>query len=91
MFKKAAVCAALAMVTLGLAGLGAWYASRPTAEPGEEYKEPPVAEVEPSPAVDPLEERFSTHVRPFLERYCVSCHGPKKHKGGARPQPSPRP
>jgi hypothetical protein len=28
-----------------------------------------------------LESRFTTHVQPFLERYCYSCHGPKKPKG----------
>jgi hypothetical protein len=30
---------------------------------------------------DSLERRFATEVRPFVERYCLSCHGPKKHKG----------
>src|SRR5260370_15838276 len=28
-----------------------------------------------------LEHRFSSKVQPFLERYCISCHGPKKRKG----------
>ncbi|MGH7173963.1 MAG: DUF1587 domain-containing protein, partial [Gemmataceae bacterium] len=27
---------------------------------------------------DPLEQRFATRVRPFLKRYCFSCHGGKK-------------
>jgi hypothetical protein len=27
-----------------------------------------------------LEGRFAARVRPFLERYCLSCHGPKKPK-----------
>jgi hypothetical protein len=31
---------------------------------------------------DLLARRFATGVRPFLERYCLSCHGPKKHKAG---------
>jgi hypothetical protein len=31
-------------------------------------------------APDPLEARFATQVRPFLERYCFGCHGPEKHK-----------
>jgi hypothetical protein len=32
-------------------------------------------------AADIPERRFSTDVRPFIDRYCVSCHGPKKQKG----------
>src|SRR5262249_55117524 len=35
-----------------------------------------------APSGDSLERRFATRVRPFLERYCHSCHGPKKKKGG---------
>jgi mono/diheme cytochrome c family protein len=31
---------------------------------------------------DPLERRFAAAVRPFLERHCHSCHGPKKPKAG---------
>ena len=27
---------------------------------------------------------FGRDVRPFLEQHCVSCHGPKKEKGGVR-------
>ncbi len=27
---------------------------------------------------DSLEARFSTQLKPFVERYCISCHGPKK-------------
>jgi hypothetical protein len=34
---------------------------------------------DPAPA-DALQRRFSSQVRPFLERYCFSCHGPKKAK-----------
>jgi hypothetical protein len=29
-----------------------------------------------------FERRFAAAVRPFLERYCHSCHGPKKPKAG---------
>jgi hypothetical protein len=28
-----------------------------------------------------LEDRFTQRVRPFVERYCVTCHGAEKHKG----------
>src|SRR5262245_13388432 len=27
-----------------------------------------------------LERRFASTVQPFLERYCITCHGPKKPK-----------
>jgi mono/diheme cytochrome c family protein len=83
MFRKAVLCAVL-LVTLGLTGLGAWYAHRPTPGPipGPAEKETAAAPVTPEPEPDPLEQRFSTQVRPFVEQYCVSCHGPNKHKGG---------
>jgi hypothetical protein len=34
-----------------------------------------------SRGADPLATRFSTEVRPFFERFCLDCHGPKKKKG----------
>jgi hypothetical protein len=34
-----------------------------------------------SPGADPLATRFSAEVRPFFERFCLDCHGPKKKKG----------
>jgi hypothetical protein len=33
-----------------------------------------------APPEDPLEARFRAQVRPFLERYCYTCHGEKKHR-----------
>jgi mono/diheme cytochrome c family protein len=76
--------AAIAVLALGLAGSGAWYAvhslhgSAPVvaeADPG------PADEAAPTAKADPLEQRFSAQVQPFVEHYCVSCHGPEKHKG----------
>src|SRR5579871_5119397 len=32
-------------------------------------------------ASDELETRFTTKVRPLLERYCFGCHGPTKQRG----------
>jgi hypothetical protein len=34
----------------------------------------------PALPADSLEHRFATRIRPFLESYCTSCHGPKKQK-----------
>jgi hypothetical protein len=31
---------------------------------------------------DALETRFATEVKPFVERYCISCHGSKKPEAG---------
>src|SRR4051812_46461934 len=40
----------------------------------------------PQPEDDPSatkgDDSFATHVRPFVERYCQSCHGPVKREGG---------
>jgi len=32
-------------------------------------------------ALGSLEKRFGATIQPFFERYCFSCHGPKKRKG----------
>ena len=42
-------------------------------------EEPAVVEVD---AVD-----FASHIKPIFEARCVSCHGPKKKKGGLRLEP----
>src|SRR5262249_13950869 len=41
---------------------------------------PPRVEADEKPAKqpDPIDTRFATKVKPFLDAYCVSCHGPKK-------------
>src|SRR5687767_9285709 len=35
-----------------------------------------------SAAADPLEKRFRDTVQPFLQAYCLSCHGSVKPKSG---------
>ena len=45
-----------------------------------ESKKAPAAAAGPSAPAESLEGRFATRVRPFLETYCFSCHGPKKQK-----------
>ena len=35
----------------------------------------------PSPATSPVNVRFHDTVRPFLESYCLGCHGKEKPKG----------
>jgi hypothetical protein len=82
MFKKAAICAALALGALSLAGVGAWYAHRPAPEPVPSPEKPENPADAAAPEPDPLEHRFTADVRPFVARYCVSCHGPRKPKGG---------
>src|SRR5579885_993404 len=82
--------AALFLAALCLPGLGAWYAVRQpqgsAARAAEDGPAPagaarPAAAAKPESSADPFEHRFLTEVRPFLDRYCVSCHGPKKQKG----------
>jgi mono/diheme cytochrome c family protein len=72
----------LAVLVVGLAGAGVWYAARPgpASQPSDERQEMALPAAPPS-AADSLEERFAIQVRPFLESYCVSCHGPEKKKG----------
>src|SRR5262245_29623584 len=78
----------LAVLALCLAGLGAWYASSFLVDPPESPDGGPDAGDTARPAVEPvaaakselLERRFTSHVQPFLQRYCIGCHGSKKPK-----------
>jgi len=83
MLRNLGARAALIVLAVCIAGAGVWYAlhsmRRPTAAPPE--ANPGSAdESAPSAEADPLEHRFATGVQPFLESYCIACHGPEKHK-----------
>jgi mono/diheme cytochrome c family protein len=67
--RNVGLAIALSVLALGLTCLGAT------------EKDAPAGGAKPMPA-EPLEARFASGVRPFLERYCISCHGPKKPKAG---------
>ncbi|MDB5309010.1 MAG: Protein of unknown function (DUF1587)/Protein of unknown function (DUF1592)/Protein of unknown [Gemmataceae bacterium] len=77
---------ALPAIALCLTSVGVWGAmtgpgpNGTTARGAEDTKAPPAAK--PAPPADPLEQRFAARVQPFLERYCFSCHGPKKQSAG---------
>lgn len=82
--------ALLSGLALCITGLGAWYAfslvhaSEPITETGQGIEKKDSSAMGAGPAASPelLEPRFATQVRPFVERYCVSCHGSKKPKAG---------
>lgn len=63
----------LSLLALGLTTLSGWSALGQA--PGTA-----VPEGKGNASVETLETRFSKQVRPFLERYCLSCHGPKKQE-----------
>jgi hypothetical protein len=58
--------------------LGAWGAFRSLMAMAPDTDEDPPKKETPRPQADSLDERFSTQVKPFIERYCFSCHGTKK-------------
>ncbi len=73
------------VLALCLLGAATWYAfplrkapapEGPEIGSGADHKNLPLAKAEPAPA-SLLEQRFSTQVKPFLARYCYSCHGSK--------------
>jgi hypothetical protein len=76
MLRKTGPRVALAVAALCLAGLGAWCAFRSTPAPAPNGP----GAADPPPPADSLEDRFSARVRPFLQRYCYSCHGPQKQE-----------
>jgi hypothetical protein len=77
MSSKNATRVALAVLALGLAGLGAASAVRSLRRSLPEVEEQGAAALDTS-----LEHRFATQVKPFLERYCLACHGPTKPEAG---------
>jgi hypothetical protein len=72
------------LLAAGLAPLGAWLFAHSEAlavpknagAPQEDRARAGAG----SAAPDPLEGPFAAKVRPLLERYCLSCHGPAKQK-----------
>ena len=46
--------------------------------------------VEAADKSDTLDAQFATKVKPFIDAYCVSCHGPKK-KSASLDSPATRP
>ena len=55
------------------------------AELQPELNQPTTSEVDSEPASEEI--HFLTKIKPILEARCVSCHGPKKKKGGLRLEP----
>jgi hypothetical protein len=88
MFRKLGTRLILSALALCFTGLGAWCAFHPTAEPSPKSSDSTSADknkasraaARPESPADTLEQRFASRVRPFLQRYCLSCHGPKKQK-----------
>ncbi|MSQ94235.1 MAG: DUF1592 domain-containing protein [Gemmataceae bacterium] len=72
MSRKLTIRAILSVLALALASAGGWYAYHATAgSPQPDTKQGPAGS---------LEGRFATQVQPFVEKYCLSCHGSKKPK-----------
>src|ERR1700722_5505569 len=71
-----------ALLALGITGLGGWlgfpFILGWTAGDSQNTSE---AKNKPPPPSQ-LETRFTSVVQPFVERYCLSCHGPTKPKAG---------
>src|SRR5262245_9991847 len=63
---------ALLVLAPCVAGLGAWSAVQ--APRGS------LPDGAGSAPADSLDHRFAARVRPFLERFCFSCHGPKRQR-----------
>jgi hypothetical protein len=67
----------ISVLALGVICTGGWYGFH-AATVQDEKKAP--AKIDPGTASKLLEDRFATKVKPFLEKYCFSCHGPKKQE-----------
>ncbi|HEY7326667.1 MAG TPA: DUF1592 domain-containing protein [Gemmataceae bacterium] len=78
MFGKWRISFALSVAAITVTAFGAWHTLRPT-EDAQSNVMAPASEGPKSPA-DRLESRFASEVRPFVQRYCFECHGPKEPK-----------
>jgi hypothetical protein len=80
--------AILTAVALCLTAFGAWSALRSDTAPGPARRAAEAGSKDDDSAVvakpsssDAIDHRFAASVRPFVERYCVTCHNPTKHRG----------
>jgi hypothetical protein len=80
MSKKQAIGAGVTVLVLPFAAWAAWYAWSSISVPEAASDE--LSKNHPSASADPLEQRFSEQVRPFVERYCLRCHSGARPKGG---------
>ncbi len=69
---------AVSVLFLCAAIVVAWCASRLLLTP---YSEPTSA-ASAAPLAEPLDQLLASRVQPFLQRFCIGCHGDKKHEGG---------
>ena len=76
MSTKSGIFLLSTVLTLCLASWGTWRAFHPTVVRIED-ETPANAIVVSVPSAHALEDGFSKQVRPFLERYCLTCHGSK--------------
>ena len=85
MTRKPAIRIVVAFLSLCLLGAAGWYVFGPTKKPVPTNDDLSLrVEVEivhkPIALADAREVPFNLTVRPFLERYCYSCHGSEKPK-----------
>src|SRR5262249_47994846 len=90
MSRKSRILLALGALVLWLASPGAWYGWQSPPQPlpqdpsnpaRNEHQKPTAAQSNPPSPADSLQERFTSRVQPFLQRYCFSCHGARKQEG----------
>jgi hypothetical protein len=81
MSKQSGTRLFLCMLTLCLVGLGAWAIFHALGKEGkEEHRAAAGKDAGAHESVGAHDLRFTKSVQPFLESYCISCHGPKKPK-----------
>lgn len=69
--------APLIVLVCSVAGMGAWGTYRSVFALGANDDESSKNEPGQTPA-DTLDAKFASELKPFVNRYCISCHGPKK-------------
>jgi hypothetical protein len=82
--RTLAVITTAALCLTGLAGwsaLGSDLGPQPGRTAASESKGGESGAGAKASAADAVDGRFATHVRPFVERYCVTCHNSKRHRG----------
>ena len=84
MFRNQRIRLAFLVLAIALAGFGTWCIFRPSSatNASKDNSEDTSKVTASPPSAAQLDSRYSTQVRPFIEKYCITCHGASQPESG---------